>query len=262
MTKKTKHMVAKTLTVLVTATMAASLCMTSFAFAKTDLSTDRKFTNKYSSFADALKASGELNEQIEAEGIVMLKNTTEGGGAPLAKGDKVTVLGKYSLSPSYGGAGSGSVKRPGRNDADRTYVSENATDFYTGLEAGGLVTNKAVKDIYSGLGKFSYEDGKYMQLVTEGEGEVSFAGKQYNSLASGGTLQEVNNYAEYSTAIVTITRTGSEFYDNAAYKVAGHSDTTDHYLELNDSEKELMAYAKKNFKKVIVLLNGPSRRKL
>ena len=258
MTKKTKHMVAKTLAVLVSATMAASICATSFAFAKTDLSPDRKFTNKYSSFADALKASGELNEQIEAEGIVMLKNTTEGGGAPLAKGDKVTVLGKYSLSPSYGGAGSGSVKRPGRNDADRTYVSENATDFYTGLEAGGLVTNKAVKDIYSGLGKFSYEDGKYMQLVTEGEGEVSFAGKQYNSLASGGTLQEVNNYAEYSTAIVTITRTGSEFYDNAAYKVAGHSDTTDHYLELNDSEKELMAYAKKNFKKVIVLLNGPS----
>ena len=259
MAQRTKHKFAKVLTVLVSATMTASLCMTSLAaFAKTDLSADRKFTNKYSSFADALKASGELNEQIAAEGIVMLKNNTAGGGAPLAKGEKVTVLGKYSLSPSYGGAGSGSVKRPGRNDADRTYVSENATDFYTGLEAGGLVTNQAVKGVYSALGRFSYEDGKYMQLVTDGEGEVSFAGKQYNSLTSGGTLQDVNNYGEYSTAIVTITRTGSEFYDNAAYNVAGHSDTTDHYLELNDSERELMAYAKKNFNKVIVLLNGPS----
>ena len=260
MTTRTKRKYAKLLAAAVAATMTASICMTSVAaFAKADLSTTKKFSNKYSSLADALKASGEVNEQIEAEGIVMLKNKTEGGKAPLAKGAKVTVLGKYSLSPSFGGAGSGSIKRPGRNEADRKYVSENATGFYEGLEKdGNLVTNQAVKDVYAGLGKYSYEDGKYMQLVTEGEGEVEFAGNKYNSLSADGTLQSVTNYQEYNTAIVVITRTGSEFYDNAAYKVAGHTDTTDHYLELNDSEKELMAYAKKNFNKVIVLLNGPS----
>lgn len=260
MTTRTKRKYAKLLAAAVAATMTASICMTSVAaFAKADLSTTKKFSNKYSSLADALKASGEVNEQIEAEGIVMLKNKTEGGRAPLAKGAKVTVLGKYSLSPSFGGAGSGSIKRPGRNEADRKYVSENATGFYEGLEKdGNLVTNQAVKDVYAGLGKYSYEDGKYMQLVTEGEGEVEFAGNKYNSLSADGTLQSVTNYQEYNTAIVVITRTGSEFYDNAAYNVAGHTDTTDHYLELNDSEKELMAYAKKNFNKVIVLLNGPS----
>lgn len=258
MTTKTKRKYAKLLAAAVAATMTVSICATSLtAFAKSDLSTTKKYTNKYSSLADALKASGELNEQIEAEGIVMLKNKT--GKAPLAKGAKVTVLGQYSLNPSYGGAGSGSIKRPGRNEADRKYVSETATDFYGGLEKdGNLVTNKAVKDIYAEFKNLKYENGKYMQLVKDGAGEVEFAGNKYNSLATGGTLQSVNNYNEYDSAIVVITRTGSEFYDNAAYKVAGHSDITDHYLELNDSEKELMAYAKKNFNKVIVLLNGPS----
>lgn len=258
MTTRTKRKYAKLLAAAVAATMTASICMTSLAaFAKTDLSTTKKYTNKYSSLADALKASGEVNEQIEAEGIVMLKNKT--GKAPLTKGAKVTVLGRHSLNPSFGGAGSGSIKRPGRNDADRTYVSETATDFYTGLEKdGNLVTNKAVKDVYAALKAPSYEDGKYMQLVTEGEGQVEFAGKKYNPLTEGGTLQSVSNFGEYNTAIVVITRTGSEFYDNAAYKVAGHTDESDHYLELNDSERELMAFAKKNFNKVIVLLNGPS----
>ena len=52
MSQRTKRKFAKALVVLVSATMTASLCLTSLAaFAETDLSTTRKITNKYSTFA-------------------------------------------------------------------------------------------------------------------------------------------------------------------------------------------------------------------
>ena len=57
---------------------------------------------------EATEEEKELCEQIEAEGIVLLKN--EDGALPLGEAEKkLALLGQDSVDFVYGGAGSGSV---------------------------------------------------------------------------------------------------------------------------------------------------------
>ncbi|MBR1813117.1 MAG: glycoside hydrolase family 3 C-terminal domain-containing protein [Lachnospiraceae bacterium] len=254
-----KRFAAKAMSGLFASTMALSLCVTPLvASANMEdlLDKEKTYTTDYESFAAEIQAAAELNKQIEAEGVVMLKNSTP-GKAPFSQEDKITVLGRYSTSPSYGGAGSGSSKLPGSGLVGEEYIRQTPADVFAGLEQGGLSYNEAVKNIYLELGKVNFEDGVYMEQAEDGDAE--YAGVMYKDAAEGTLAAAESTYEEYNNAVLVFARSGQEGRDNGAYNVGqGHSDITDHVLELNDNERAMVAYAKKHFDKVVIILNSPN----
>lgn len=266
MNRKLKKLTALAVTTVMVCSGLGTGAISAFA-------SGNKYNLQYDSYDEVLEAGRDLNLEIAAEGFVLLKNQNK--ALPLqASENSVTVLGEFADSPAVGGGGSGSQKRPGTNHGSNV-AADTASTIYDGLDKAGIKYNPRVKDkyltanpeVYDGGSAggvhavtVEYENGKYMDAATEGEtGAVKFAGKWYKN-TSKGTLSGVEtNYGRYDdAAIVYIARTGSEGSDCLPNHVPGHSDENEHYLELNDSEKELMAYAKANFKKVIVIINSPS----
>lgn len=225
----------------------------------------KTYESQYDSLEDTIQAGKDLNLEIAAEGFILLKN--KDGALPLAKDErKVTVLGAQADSLAYGGGGSGGQGTPGKDSK----VAGKKTDIFDGLEAAGITANPRIRDRYltvnpvamarepSSFSTNYRESGHYMEKVTTG-GEVEFAGNSYKSIANGSLAGADGNLYMYDdAAIVVISRSGAEGADNPSHNVDGHSDVNEHYLELDDAEKELMAYAKKHFGKIIVIINSPA----
>lgn len=81
-----------------------------------------------------LKNSKKLAEQIEGEGIVLLKNDNE--ILPLAKGKNVNVFGYDAYEPKYGSTGSGSIS------------SDNCVSFLSALTSAGIGYNEKLGSQY------------------------------------------------------------------------------------------------------------------
>lgn len=64
------------------------------------------YTLDYKDKRETAAAADVLVEEIESEGIVLLKNN---GALPLSAPAKITLLGRSAADPIYGGSGSGSV---------------------------------------------------------------------------------------------------------------------------------------------------------
>ena len=75
---------------------------------------------------DVLAHSMAVAKEIEAEGIVLLKN--EGSVLPL-NNKKINVFGTGSIAPFYGGTGSGAV------------TTLDPIDFYESLDIAGISCN-------------------------------------------------------------------------------------------------------------------------
>ena len=75
--------------------------------------------------ATIVAESLQVAKQVEAEGIVLLKN--EDGVLPLATEQAVNVFGSAAIDPYYGSSGSGSIK------------SDTMIGFYDALSAGQRV---------------------------------------------------------------------------------------------------------------------------
>ena len=225
------------------------------------------YVSDYDSYLDAVKASSELNIEIAGEGFVLMKN--KNNALPLTKANEknVTVLSAYM---AYGGGGSGQQGVPTNNAiaAQNDWIGMREKSVYDGLRYGdsGFKINPTAEKLVGlkGVGideKGDQADYKYMEKVDSGDTE--FQGGKYNYTKDNFFASAEASYKDYKTAIVTISRTGSEFVDNQSHDVAGHSDPTDHYLELTDAEEAMFAYIKDqkkkgNFEKVIVLLQTPS----
>ena len=69
--------------------------------------------------ATALAAANRVNEELCAEGFVLLKND---GALPLPGGARVSVFGMNSADPVYGGSGSGAKENSNGVDIDRKSV--------------------------------------------------------------------------------------------------------------------------------------------
>lgn len=221
------------------------------------------FRADYDTLSDVEDAAADLNIRLAGQGSVLLKNKNK--ALPIAKTTKITVLGEQADCYATGGSGSGGQTKPaGDNTPDTPY------SIFEALEKEGFEYNASVKDAYAKqenapkttlVSKNPYEAGHYMdEVATADVNTVDFGGKHYQSLASDtGTLADVNltGYTD-GVALVVISRTGAEGQDNEAIDVAGAESSTDHYLDLNKGERELIAYAKKNFSKVVLLINSPS----
>jgi beta-glucosidase len=246
------------------------------------------YVSQYDSMEEVLDAGAALNIEMAAEGFVLMKN--ENNALPLSSSEtNVTLLGSAASNPSIGGGGSGGLSTPGTSGGGPgtspvTYTTKysESVDLYTGLEASGFNINPRVRKVYDNLvatdqqyvavgpegsmfaSENPRESGKYMDLVASGTDTSNYETSTYGSntykTITNGTLSGVeSNYSLYDdAAILVFSRTGAEGYDNPSNNVEGHTDTSEHYLELDDAEKELVAYAKLHFSKIIVLINSPS----
>lgn len=177
----------------------------------------------------AAEAAREVAKQMEAEGVVLLKN--DRNTLPLAD-KKVNVFGMGSVAFAIGGGGSGSV------------VPDEAIDFYTALDNAGIEYNEELLKTYLEWStKHSIQEtgqGLVDMLVQMINGKISEelpASELDNSL-----LQRAKQFSD--TAIFVITRTGAEM-----------SDVSVEDIKISDTEKELIAKLDKNFDKVIVIFN-------
>ncbi len=229
------------------------------------LDPDKTYVSEFGSRQELTNAAAAYNIEVAENGFTLLKN--KNNALPMAKGSKVTVIGSDAANVALGGGGSGSQSLP-------TGWEEDSQDLYDALKNAGFDVNPAVKAAYEEAARSNRsapgksEDNTYMAAsdVTS-EGAVEFAGKYYTNKEDG--LIKDNMIGEYDdAAIVFLSRSGTEGADantmqplpdrNGNPVDYGHEDPTDTYFALEDSEKEMLAYAKKNFDKVIIVVNAPN----
>ncbi len=182
-----------------------------------------RFTPDQKTLKETYEASVKTAEQVGEEGFVLLKNANN--TLPM-KAKNVTLLGvatEYELS---GGGGSGS-------GAPESYGIKKV-QLKDGLKNGGFNVNPHTGNFYrDNYTSSSLEPGPDVLESVEG------------------------SYSTFNdAAILMFKRAGTEGKDKKLSDVDGHADKTEHYLELDDNEEALIKYAKKQFKKVIVLINS------
>lgn len=183
----------------------------------------------------------ELTEEIEDEGIVLLKN--ENDTLPLSE-KKVNVFGYTSIDINFGGTGSGGAK-------DTTNIS-----LYQGLKNAGIETNSELETLY----EENYHSKEDVNVMAMTGGDYN----NYEPSADIYTDEIIDSAKEFSdTALVVLTRNGGEGsdlpLDTADYEggAAGQ-----HYLELNQNEKDMLAVVEKNFSNVVIIINSSNAMEL
>ena len=146
----------------------------------------------------------ELGEDITEEGIVLLEND---GTLPLDTGTPLNVFGWASVSPTYGGSGSGALSG----------IYENVS-LLQGLEDAGFELNSELTEFSDQAVIVIARPGSEGVDIPDHMSEVS-----YN-----------NNSADYD-----------EFPEEDS-----------HYLELSQSEKNMISLVCENFDNVILIYNG------
>lgn len=127
--------------------------------------------------ADVVANSREVAKQVEAEGIVLLKN--DDNVLPLEGGRDVNVFGSCAIDPYYGSSGSGSVK------------SDTLVGFYDALNIAGISYNET---LYANYSTWYEKNGNHKEMPVE---NIDFA--------------QATEYSD--TAIFVIGRAGSEGSD-------------------------------------------------
>lgn len=210
----------------------------------------------YKDKKETAEAANALVEEIEGEGIVLLKNN---GALPLSAPAKVTLLGRDAADPVYGGSGSGSV------DPDK------AVNLRDGLERAGYEINGAVYDALSAYAAYAeemtalgasrvYDHPK--GVITMDKGNSTY---YIGEMPVEGYDGVISSFSAYDgAAIVVIGRVGGEGGD-LTQDMKGWDDNYapgQHQLELNQDEKDAIALAKKHFDTVIVLINASTTMEL
>ncbi len=182
-------------------------------------------------------------EEIAGEGMVLLKNDDL---LPLTDQKNLNLFGWASISPIYGGAGSGSI-----NDLWPIVSLEE------GLTNAGFNLNTELHDFYT-----AYEDER--PAMSESEQSWSLP----EPAADMYTDEMMENAKEFSdVAVVVIARMGGEGYNDMPKDVSqvGYENNSDeyedfpegtHYLELSQSERNMVDLVCQNFDNVVVLYNS------
>ena len=195
------------------------------------------FETGFDSVEDLEAHDKEIAEQLTGEGAVLLKNN---GALPLAAGSKISTLSHSSVGIATCGTGSADID------------TSKAPTLKEVLEADGLEVNPTLWDFYlTGEGsKFPRNPSK----DTDATGINVRSDYHVNEVPMDVYTDAVkDSFASYGdAAIITITRLAGEMYD---VPIDGFTDGTD-ALQLTQEEKDLLAMARENFDKVIVLINS------
>lgn len=206
---------------------------------------------------ETVKESEDACEEIASEGLVLLKN--EDNVMPFSDTDKLNVFGWASTNPCYGGTGSGAI-----SDA-----YEKVT-LLQGLENAGFSLNTELSDFYTSYREDHPEISPFNQDWTLPEPPVSTYSDEL-----------MNDAKEFSdTALIVISRTGAEhadlptdatkegikkiwdgsgkFSSDYVDNSSDYEDFTEgmHFLELSNSERDMVEMVCNNFDNVVVVYNG------
>lgn len=194
---------------------------------------------------ETIDKTNKLAVDIEREGITLLQNND--GMLPMNDAGNINVFGWASTNPIYGGTGSGAL-----SDAYDT------TTLLDGLHDAGFKTNEELTKFYTN------------HSTTRGVIAVTSADWTLPEPAAGTYADElIGNAKNFSdTAMVVIGRVGGEGLDlptdMKADGVTYNDNSKDyedfpkgtHYLELSQSEKDMIDLVTKNFEKVVLVYNG------
>ena len=188
-------------------------------------------------------------EEIMEDGIVLLKNESL---LPLNETKKLNIFGWESINPAYGGAGSGGI-----NDL-YDIVSLNQ-----GLENAGFSINQELVDFYNNYGADNPEMSIQKQSWTLPEPPVDTYSDEL-----------IKGAKEYSdVAVVVLSRKAGEGHNDIPMDVrkAAYDNNSDeyddfpegeHYLQLSQTERDMVDMVCSNFDNVIVIYNGANQFEL
>ena len=193
--------------------------------------------------AETAASTEELALQIAEDGITLLQN--DGGLLPLSDTANVNVFGWASTNPVYGGTGSGSL-----ND------SYHIVSLLEGLQNAGFSTNTELSDFYTAYRADRPYVGMWSQDWTLPE-----------PAASTYPAELISNAQAFSdVAIIVISRSGGEQIDLpqdvTAVNYTNNSEAYEdfpagtHYLELSQSEKDMIELVCSNFDDVVLVFNS------
>ena len=188
-------------------------------------------------------------EEIMEDGIVLLKNESL---LPLNETKKLNIFGWESINPAYGGAGSGGIN--GLYDI----VSLNQ-----GLENAGFSINQELVDFYNNYGADNPEMSIQKQSWTLPEPPVD--------TYSDKLIKNAKDYSD--VAVVVLSRKAGEGHNDIPMDVSkaaydNNSDEYDdfpegeHYLQLSQTEIDMVDMVCSNFNNVIVIYNGANQFEL
>ena len=193
--------------------------------------------------------AAEVAEEIMEDGIVLLKNESL---LPLNETKKLNIFGWESINPAYGGAGSGGI-----NDL-YDIVSLNQ-----GLENAGFSINQKLVDFYNNYGADDPEMSIQKQSWTLPEPPVD--------TYSDELIKSAKEYSD--VAVVVLSRKAGEGHNDIPMDVrkAAYDNNSDeyddfpegeHYLQLSQTERDMVDMVCSNFDNVIVVYNGANQFEL
>ncbi len=194
-------------------------------------------------FKQAAAQSNELCQDIEGEGIVMLKNVDN--ALPLST-KKVNVFGWGATNQGFllSGIGSGSS----------TISDDKKVTFLEGLKDDGFEYNQDLIDMYN-----NYDSTDY--------GYTSSRMKLIEPDSSYYTNDLIDNAKSFSdVALVVISRvSGENVGEVPTTQPKSHgqaTDTTRNYLQISAEEEDLLNLVESNFSKVVVIINSTNTMEL
>ena len=193
--------------------------------------------------------AAEAAEEIMEDGIVLLKNENL---LPLNETKKLNIFGWESVNPAYGGAGSGGIN----NLYDIVSLNQ-------GLENAGFSINQDLVDFYNNYGTDNPEMSIQKQSWTLPEPPAD--------TYSDELIESAKKYSD--VAVVVLSRKAGEGHNDIPMDVSkaaydNNSDEYDdfpegeHYLQLSQTEKDMVDMVCDNFDDVIVIYNGANQFEL
>lgn len=193
--------------------------------------------------------AAEVAEEIMEDGIVLLKNESL---LPLNETKKLNIFGWESINPAYGGAGSGGI-----NDL------YNIVSLNQGLENAGFSINQELVDFYNNYGADNPEMSIQKQSWTLPEPPVD--------TYSDELIKSAKEYSD--VAVVVLSRKAGEGHNDIPMDVrkAAYDNNSDeyddfpegeHYLQLSQTERDMVDMVCSNFDNVIVVYNGANQFEL
>ena len=193
--------------------------------------------------------AAKVAEEIMEDGIVLLKNESL---LPLNETKKLNIFGWESINPAYGGAGSGGI-----NDL-YDIVSLNQ-----GLENAGFSINQELVDFYNNYGADNPEMSIQKQSWTLPEPPVD--------TYSDELIKSAKEYSD--VAVVVLSRKAGEGHNDIPMDVrkAAYDNNSDEYddfpegedyLQLSQTERDMVDMVCSNFDNVIVIYNGANQFEL
>ncbi len=193
--------------------------------------------------------AADVAEEIMEDGIVLLKNENI---LPLTESQNLNIFGWESINPAYGGAGSGGI-----NDL------YNIVSLNQGLENAGFSLNQELIDFYNSYGTDNPEMSIQKQSWTLPEPPASTYSEEL--------LQNAKDFSD--VAVVVISRKAGEGHNDIPMDVskAAYDNNSseyddfpagEHYLQLSQTEKDMVEMVCSNFEKVVVVYNGANQFEL